>query len=91
MTTRQLGMDLVSEGGQKYHVRLVQEGDSPDLEFRIFRDEGPLMHVDAFEARFFIGPDLNRRQFADRTQVLFSVEAYGIMKSWIRMVWEMTR
>jgi hypothetical protein len=91
MTTKQLGMDLVSEDGKKYHARIEQQGDSPDLTFRLFRDEGPLMHVTEFPAEFFTNADATRRPFAAKTGVMFSVEAFGVMKSWIRMIWEMTR
>jgi len=91
MTTKQLGMDLVSEDGKKYHARIEQKGDSPDLTFRLFKDEGVLMHVAEFPAVFFISPDTTRQPFHAKTDVMFTVEAFGVMRSWIRLIWGMTR
>jgi hypothetical protein len=91
MTTKQLGMDLVSEDGKKYHARIEQKGDSPDLTFRLFKDEGVLMHVAEFPAVFFTSSDATRRLFHAKTGVMFTVEAFGVMKWWTRMIWDMTR
>jgi hypothetical protein len=91
MATKQLGMDLVSEDGKKYHVRIEQEGDSPDIWFRIFKDDGPLMHIDGFPVSDLLSSVDSRRLFQGRTNILFTVEAFGILKSWARMIWDMTR
>jgi hypothetical protein len=90
--TKQLGMDLVSEDSRKYHVRVEQPGDSADdLILRVFKDDGVLMHVDEMFLNHFLDTHCNRRLFHARTGVLFSVDAYSVLRSWVLMIQELTR
>lgn len=92
MGMKQLGMDLVTEDKKKYHIRLEQIDGSKDLTFRLFKDEGVLMHVAEFSAAKIIpAGQYGRRSMAEDTGAMFSVEAYGILRDWVRMVWDMTR
>jgi hypothetical protein len=91
MTTQQLGIDLISEDGKKYHARIEQKGDSPDLTFRMFKDEGVLMHVAEFPAAEITVPGYSRRDFHAKTGVLFYVDGFGILKTWVRMIEDLTR
>ena len=93
MEIRSMGMDVISENGFRYNIRISQEAGSKELELTVFEGfAGAVqMHVDSLPvSRFFADFD-NRRLFNKRTGVLLPVDVFGIVKAWVRVIWDLTR
>lgn len=93
MATKTLGMDLVSEAKKPYHFQLEQEGDSRDLKVRIWEGtaNSVSMHVKDIPLNRMLPVGYGRRMLSEELGgVMFSVEAFGVLRNWMRMVWDLT-
>lgn len=93
MEIRSMNMDVVAEDGSRYGIRVGQTPGSKELELTLFSGfSGSVqMHVDSVPAARFLTEYDTRRLLNERTGVLLTVEGFGIVKSWVRMIWDMTR
>lgn len=93
MEIRSMGMDVIAEDGTRYNIRISQEKGSKDLELTVFAGfAGAVqMHLDSLPVNRFLADFDNRRLFNERTGVLLPVDVFGIVKAWVRVIWDLTR
>ena len=89
-----MGMDVFAEDGGRYNIRLSSEKGSGGLELTVFEGfAGSVqMHVTSLSVEaFLMFHSDTRRVFKDRVGVLFPIDTFGIITSWVRMNQELTR
>lgn len=93
MEIRSMNMDVLAEDTARYSVRVAQPPGSKDLELTLFAGfSGAVqMFVDSMPVERFLADFDTRRLLEGRTNVLFGVEAFDLIKNWVRWIWEATR